>query len=147
MSTTASLNDSPRLPPPRDKLAGCVWLARIVAKARLLRSGRLPPDYTSRFGHPGGVDGQFLAFFGLSKEQIVEAASRNDEEVVQWFTRFPAANEKRIEEWNHLAHNLGRPGFPMTDRLPVALSTTYVHLANKNFSTVFEVLEADEKTG
>ena len=42
------------------------------------------------------------------------------------------------------AQNLGRPGFPMAERLPIALATTYKHLEPSKFSSVFEVIEADE---
>ena len=42
--------------------------------------------------------------------------------------------------------NLGRPGFPMVERFPVALATAYSHLAELKLETVFEVLEADEQT-
>ena len=62
------------LPPPRATLAGCMWLPRIIAKARLLQSGALPSEYETRFCHPTGVDAQFLKFFGLEKEDILSAA-------------------------------------------------------------------------
>lgn len=134
-----------KLPPPRARLADCMWLPRIVAKARLLASGDLPPDYAARFGHPGGVDGQFLAFFQLTADDITIAAPWPDVQVVAWFTALPQATPARIAEWNHVAENLGRAGFPMADRLPIALSTTYKHLAGAGLTSVFDVLEADER--
>src|SRR5438309_11852314 len=118
-----------RLPSPETRLAGCAFLARIVAKARALRAGALPGDYAVRFGAADSVDGLFLAFFGLSAEQITEAAELSDESIAQWFET--VANVPRIQEWNHVAVNLGRPGFPMAERLPIALSTKYRHLANR----------------
>jgi hypothetical protein len=54
-----------KLPSPMEKLAGCVWLPRIIAKARLLKRGELAPDYVPRFCHPTGIDGQFISFFML----------------------------------------------------------------------------------
>ena len=45
-----------------------------------------------------------------------------------------------------MAVNLGRPGFPMADRFPVALASVYKHVDSRGLTTVFEVLEADEKT-
>lgn len=136
---------TPPLPRPADSsLAGCVWLARIMAKARLLRAGKLPTEYADRFCHPTGVDGHFIAFFELDREAILSICERSDTELEAWFKALPTALLGRIAEWNHIAINLGRPGFPMADRLPVALATSYKHLADRGFETVFAVLEADE---
>jgi hypothetical protein len=55
------------LPLPRAKLAGCMWLARIVTKARLYKAHSLPAEYAERFCHPTGVDNQFLQFLGWIK--------------------------------------------------------------------------------
>jgi hypothetical protein len=134
-----------KIPSPRETLAGCIWLPRILAKARLFKSGELPPEYAARFGHPGGVDGQFLNYFGLAREDMLAAADLPDDKVVAWFqSRY---NTDRIVEWNRIAVNLGRPGFPMAERLPVALATTYKHVNPEGITTVFEVLEADERGG
>jgi hypothetical protein len=135
-----------KLPAPRDRLAGCVWLPRIVAKGRLISAGTLEPEYASRFGHVTGVDGQFLSFFALTKEDILAAGVHDDEQVTTWFTALPSASAQRIQEWNHIAVNLGRSGFPLAERLPQALATTYAHLADKDYKTIFEVIETDEKT-
>lgn len=182
------------LPSPRDQLADCVWLPRILSKARLLKAGKLEPDYAARFGHASGVDGQFLAFFRLTKEDILAVCELGSLAITEWFLQRlpvqpnatspthptpatpptlatvpdpakpptahspsnpPAAQETetyfayasanhQIDAWNHIAVNLGREGFPMAERLPIALSTTYKHLQGQPFATVFEVLEADE---
>ena len=121
-----------------------MWLPRIIAKARLIDSGALPAEYAARFCHPTGVDAQFLRFFGLAKEDIIRASRGTDEQVVSWFGNLTTAQASRIAEWNALALNLGRPGFPMAERLPIALATTYQHLDPSKFSSVFEVIEADE---
>ncbi|MGC4016927.1 MAG: DUF5069 domain-containing protein [Luteolibacter sp.] len=131
-----------KLPSPYFTLAGCVWLPRILAKARLFAAGELPEDYAARFGHPTGVDGQFLNWFGLGRDEIVSAAAGTDLEVEEWFqVRF---DNERIANWNHVALNLGRPGFPMEERLPVAKATSYSHLDTTGVETVFEVLALDE---
>jgi len=65
--------------------------------------------------------------------------------VEQWFESLPSTSAQRIKEWNHTAVNLGRPGFPMAARLPIALSTKYRHLVNRGIETIFEMLSADEK--
>lgn len=134
-----------KIPCPRETLAGCIWLPRILAKARLLKSGDLPPDYAARFCHPGGVDGQFLGYFGLTREDMLAAAEWQDDKVVAWFQS--RNGFESIKAWNRIAVNLGRPGFPMAERLPVALATIYQHINPQGITTVFEVLEADEKEG
>src|SRR5262245_16870457 len=132
------------LPTPRATLAGCMWLPRIIAKARLIESGALPAEYAARFCHPTGVDAQFLRFFELEKEDIIRASRGTDEHVASWFGNLTAAHPSLVAEWNELAPKLGRPGFPMAERLPIALATTYKHLEPSRFSSVFEVIEADE---
>jgi hypothetical protein len=138
------MSPSHRLPAPRDRLAGCIWLPRIIAKARLLLAGRLPADYAERFCHPTGVDGQFLSFFGLDRAALLAVADESDDAVAAWFAARPAASSARIAEWNELSVNLGRPGFPMANRLPIAKATSYKYLNTGEMETVFEVLEADE---
>ena len=134
-----------KIPKPREELAGCIWLPRILAKARGLQTGTLPPDYAARFCHTGGVDGAFLAHFGFTREDILEAAALPDVEIGAWLLAHTSA--QRVAEWNHVAVNLGRPGFPLAGRLPVALATTYKHIDPQGKTTIFEVLEADEKEG
>ena len=121
-----------------------MWLPRIIAKARLIQSGALPSEYEVRFCHPTGVNAQFLSFFGLKKEDALSASRGNDDEVGSWFGELTAQRPSIISEWNFLAENLGRPGFPMAERLPVALSTVYKHLDPSKITSVFEALEADE---
>lgn len=130
-------------PKPSDRLADCVWLPRIVAKARLFTAGDLPEEYAVRFGHPTGVDGQFLSFFDLTRDDILAACANDDAGVAAWFLS-DETRRSRIADWNHLALNLGRPGFPMADRFPIALQTAYPHLLDRGLETVFEVLEADD---
>jgi hypothetical protein len=132
-----------KLPRPGEKLNGCVWLPRILAKARLWQSGALPQDYAANFCHPKGVDGLFLAHFGMSREDILYAAALSDEKVSEWFRSCSSA--ERVGQWNQTALNLGRPGYLMAERFPVALATTYKHVESRGLTTVFEVLEADEK--
>ena len=121
-----------------------MWLPRIIAKARLLESDALPVEYADRFCHPTGVDAQFLRFFELKQEDVNQASRGTDEQVASWFGSLTTGRPSLISQWNELAQTLGRPGFPMAERLPVALATTYKHLEPSKFSSVFEVIEADE---
>jgi hypothetical protein len=133
------------LPAPEAELAACVWLPRIIAKARALKAGTLTEEYAVRFGAPDGVDGFFLNFFGLKKEQIQQAAELSDAAVAEWFRALPGVTAQRIAEWNHTAVNLGRPGFPFAERLPLALKTKYRNVADRGVQTIFEMLGADEE--
>lgn len=133
-----------KLPAPHDRLADCIWLPRIVAKARCFLRGELPPEYEARFGHPTGVDGQFLGWFGLTRETLLGIVPQDDAGVITRFLALPGNGPAKIAEWNHVAVNLGRPGFPMEERLPVALATSYAHLAHLGIDNVLDVLAADE---
>lgn len=132
------------LPRPRAELAGCMWLPRILTKARLFVRGELPRDYLVPFCHRAGVDGQFLAHFGLTKDEVLAAAARPEGAIEAWWLARPGVTRESIAAWNQLAVNLGRPGFPMSERLPIALQTVYKNVAARNPCSVFEVLEADE---
>lgn len=134
-----------KLPSPYDKLANCVWLPRMLAKARLFERGQLPTEYAARFGNTGGVDSQFLAFFDIGEHELQEASALSDEQAEVWFASRVASSEARIREWNEIAVNLGRPGYPLADRFPVALQTTYRHIADQRPATIFEALVLDEK--
>lgn len=133
------------IPAPSDELAGCVWLPRILFKARALKQGTLPAGYAERFCHPTGLDAVFLANFGLTRTDIETAADLPDAEVATWFkSRLGPNAAELIQSWNHIATNLGRPGFPLANRLPERLATTYKHVASPNITSIFEMLEADD---
>ena len=112
-----------------------------------MRAGELPAEYAARFCHATGVDGQFIAFFGITKEDLMSVCDQTDAEVARWFISLASATPARIAEWNHIGANLGRAGFPLADRMAVGLATTYKHLSGRKLETVFEMLEADEKPG
>lgn len=116
-----------------------------MAKARLITSGELSSEYAPFFCHPKGVDGQFLSFFSISREQIVDVAQRNDQAVEAWFQALPQVSPDRIEEWNHLAGNFGRSGFPMEEQLKKGLENSYSQVAHLNLDNVFDVLDADDE--
>jgi hypothetical protein len=113
-------------------------------RARAIRIGALSNEYTARFCAPDAVDGLFLAHFLLTKDQILKAAELNDSDVAVWFKGLATATDERIGDWNHIASNLGRPGFPMAEQLPAALRGKYKHVADRSPQTIFEMLNADE---
>lgn len=109
----------------------------------MFRNGELPQEYAVRFCDPNGVDGQFLSYFELGKNDILSIVELSNEAIGEWFMeRF---SEAKIKAWNHLAINLGRPGFPMAERLSLGLASTYRNVSNRGLETVFDVLEADER--
>jgi len=135
------------LPGPREKKTGCMWLPRILAKARLHTAGLLPPEYEMSFLSLYGVDGQFMAFFSLDKEQVMEMAALANEDIGEYFTALPGCDPQQVAKWNRIAENLGRPGFPMEGRIALALAQYYKNVDPTKVETVFDILEADEKLG
>jgi len=133
------------IPAPKDRLADCIWLPRILAKARLLEKGELPTGYAERFCHPTGLDAIFLKHFNVTREDIVAAARKSDAEAAEWFRTRAEGTPENIARWNETAVNIGRPGYPLAERFPVAKETTYKHIDSRGMTTVFELLEADDK--
>jgi Domain of unknown function (DUF5069) len=132
---------------PADTLSGVMWLPRFIDKARMHLAGTLPPDYAFAFCHPRGVDGVFLAFFGLEKDDFIEAvktAGPDDAPVAAWFLRQRGATPDKIAEWNATAPQLGRPGFPMHDVLPWTLRKFYHGPPEHAPDTMFKLLDFDE---
>ena len=75
---------------------------------------------------------------GSCRAEVVPPSS-----VAEWFSA--RTTGESIERWNQTALNLGRPGYPMAERFSVALATTYKNVAGRGLTTVFDVLEADER--
>lgn len=93
-------------------VAGCMWLARFIDKARLQSRGELSADFEPFFGHRLATDGTFMSHFDFAVDAALEAL-RNDESddaMAAWFLSLPKVTEARIEEWNQLGPQLGRPG-------------------------------------
>ena len=135
------------LPPPRVKLAGCLWLPRIVSKARFMQIGRLPPENAARFCHADGVDGNFLRSFEMTREELMDAVARHrsDGEIAAWFRARPGMDIKRIARWNTLAENLGKPGYPMADRFVSSLATVFPNIDPLTVDSIFDLITMDEK--
>ena len=132
------------LPSPHKRMAGCMWLPRIIAKTRLLQADLLPDDYMLRFCAATGVDGHFLTFFKLTREDLLTMAPQTNTKVLAWFKALPTAKPSRIKKWNAFAENLGRPGMPMADRLEYAKANVLAHLDTSSIETIFQVIELDE---
>ena len=97
-------------------LAGIVWLPRFVDKARHHLAGSLHPDFSRPFCHPLATDGVFLAHFEIDRNEIlwVIADSRGgDEPIGGWFMQRPQCSTERVREWNSLAPNIGKEGYPV----------------------------------
>jgi hypothetical protein len=112
------MHNPPSQPPlrrPTDKLADCVWLPRLVDKARLYLRGALAEAFVQPFCHPLATDGLFLKHFALDKESLLAAvtAAADDVALAAWFTSQPQVTAHSIALWNELAPNLGKDGYPM----------------------------------
>ena len=137
------------LPTPRETLAGCVWLPRFLAKARLLLADRLPPAYADRFGHPDGVDGNFFRFFGVTHEQMMDGFRQGPEDAafVAWFQKLPGVDAARVAGWNDFAEKLGRPGYPMAERLAEVRPQMAARFDTTQIHSIFDLITADEAHG
>lgn len=132
---------------PQERLADCCWLARFVDKARLFISEELPKDYVPFFCDRRAMDGTFLRFFRLSKETFVEAVGSSDGDdrlVEKWFLAQPAVTRERIDKWNNLAPEIGRPGKLGCEVLEWAKEHVYTSSANPEGASAFEVMDLDE---
>jgi len=99
---------------PQEALGGCIWLPRFIDKCRLHFSNSLPPDYEIAFCSSHGIDGIFLAHFGITPDDTKAAirAASTDSEVARWFRSQPGVIPDTIQSWNDLAPNIGKPGQP-----------------------------------
>ena len=132
---------------PKEKLGGVCWLARFVDKARAFAAGTLPEEYLARFCDPRGMDGGFLSFFQLDKENtlaaIVESAG-DDDRLAEWFRRQPSVTAEKIERWNCVAPDFGRRGHPGFRTFQWAMKHVYPHAPYSGVESLFEVIETDE---
>jgi hypothetical protein len=132
---------------PWERLAGCVWLARLSDKIWLMRQGKLPSDYLMLLGHPRGIDGHFLRHFGLDKETTWEAiaAQSDDHGVGQWFLAQCGVTHETIQSWNDLAPHLGRAGWPGERELAIAMERFYGGaVMGSRVETLFDLIRIDE---
>ena len=132
---------------PRETLAGCMWLARLVDKARLQKAGALPMDYARFLGHPRGVDGRFLSHFGLDRDEAIQSLGNADDDLAaaEWFLHQDGVSEAAILSWNGIAVNLGRPGFPGEAELPLIIRLFIGGRPGSDaIGSFFEAIEFDE---
>ena len=132
---------------PFEKLAGCYWLARLTDKIRLNCRGQLSEDYRPYLFHRHGADTQFLMFFALTPEEVVQAvqtSENQDSRVAEWFAQRTGLNQEKQNHWNELAVNLGKSGYPMFKALIWAKQNLLPHCSDPNIDTVFKAIEWDE---
>lgn len=138
----------PLLRRPSDTLAGCAWLARFVDKTRLHLRGALPPDFVIPYCHPVATDGAFFRHFELTKEEIIAVVAQSDGDdsaVAAWFLGRPAGQGERIEAWNALGPDLGKPGFPVHRGYQFMLKLYYGGQApDPRVNSVFTAIAFDE---
>ncbi|MGC4074836.1 MAG: DUF5069 domain-containing protein [Nibricoccus sp.] len=132
---------------PTDKLAGCMWLARLTEKIRLKLAGNLDDDFQLPFCHPRATDGLFFAHFELTKDEIipvVAASGGEDEKVAVWFLARRENMPEKIAAWNQIAPQLGRPGFPGEGVLAIAKKRIYKGPPDPRIDSIFLLIAADE---
>jgi hypothetical protein len=135
-----------RLRRPHEQLAHCVWLPRLIDKARLHLAGQLPPDYARAFCNPLGVDGLFLAHFGLKADEVLAAVGRasSDAEIAVWFAGQPQVTAERIQDWNALAPRIGEPGQPGEKGFRWARQHFYAACTDPRVTNAFTAIAWDE---
>ena len=131
---------------PKNELAGCCWLARIVDKIRASKQGNFPLLYRLSLGSPIGIDGYFLRHFGFSFRQVRKAVleTQNDEGLAQWFLSQPGVNAATIAKWNEYGPKLGTPGYPMSLLRQVVPWFVYPKALKQPMNSLFEMIEQDE---
>jgi Domain of unknown function (DUF5069) len=140
------LNRKVKLPPPETELAGCIWLARLVAKLRVHADGALPFSYPVGLGSRVGIDGYFLRHFQLTLPGILAAVRRfaADEDVEHWFLRQPSASAECIRDWSQFAVMLGAPGHPGHRTLHLVKWFLCSKVARRPLVSIFEAIRLDE---
>ena len=133
-----------KIPPPRQQLCGCNWLPRIMAKAKLASEGKLPAAYKASLLNADRVDGVFMAHFKLAPEAVKAVCVQSESAVAKWFLELESVTPESIAQWNEVSVNLGRKDYPLEDRFPIAMRNVYSHLANRDITSIFEAIEADE---
>jgi len=130
---------------PFQKMAGCYYLARLTDKIRLELLGQLSDDYRPYLFHKHGADTQFLVFFGLTREEIIDAVkcSNNDDLIMtSWFEQ--RINQQKRDDWNEFSVNLGKQGHPMARSLIWAKENFLPRCTDPAVDTVFKAIEWDE---
>ena len=108
--------------------------------------GTLPEEFHRYLFHPKGLDGVFLNYFGLTKEDIVEAVQRfqdDDSGIESWFNHRVGSDQRFRTDWNDLALNLGKTGYPMAESFPKAKKDIH-NCDDPSIDTCFKLLDWDE---
>ena len=132
---------------PSARLADVCWLPRFIDKARSVLDGTLPPEYLERFGDRRGMDGAFLRFFRLEKDAFVEGVRKSngsDAAVAKWFYAQPGVTDEKVNDWNRLAPEFGKPGEPGFEAFQSVMRSMYKDAPYSGVESIFEVIEADE---
>ena len=134
------------LPHPKEKLAECVWLPRLVAKTRAFLSDELPSSYRIALGSRIGIDGYFLRHFRLTMPQMIAAIRRapTDKDIAAWFLRRPEVTSQSIDEWNALSIKLGSAGHPGYFTLMIVKWFLYPKSRFSRPNSIFEAIAIDE---
>ncbi len=144
---SGSMGQIPNIRSPFSKLAGCYYLARLTDKIRLDLFGELSEDYRPYLFHRHGADMQFMNYFGVTKEELVQAVKTSDNDdarMAAWFEQRTGLDEDKRRNWNELAVNLGKQGYPMAKTLVWAKQNLMPGCVDPSIDTVFKAIEWDE---
>ena len=93
---------------PMEKMAGWLYLPRLVDKIRLSEAGKLHTDYLPNFLHKG-FDAKWLETAGLDPDEFVAVVKGtiSDGEVTDWVLENVGADESTKELFNDAVGNYG----------------------------------------
>jgi len=133
---------------PKIKTGGIVHFARMLDKARLHKTGKLPADYTANLGdsQEGTFDDCALKFLGVKYADVLARLDEglDDDTILEWcFANGrgrPSARE--IEVWNAYMSKMGWRD--ETSGFVAQLKADAGWASRDDIQTFFDIIEADE---
>jgi gluconokinase len=133
----------PNLRSPYAKVAGILYLARMLDKVRLHAAGKLPAEYHANLGT--GFDGRALSFLWVEYPALVDRVKQggSDEEIIEWaFTQGRRPTAEEIEVWNEFMRKRGWND-EASARLVQRKSESGLDTSS-GIETFFDYIDADE---
>ena len=87
-----------------------------------------------------------MSHFGLTKGEFVDIVQQYRDDASQiesWFSKRIGGDVRAINDWNDMAINLGRSGFPLAESFPRAKKKVH-SCHDPSIDTCFKLLDWDE---
>ena len=128
---------------PYEKIAGLVYVGRMLDKIRLHRAQQLLADYVPNLGI--GLDRQACLFLAIDYPALVERVGQGgtDEEIVEWcMARWHRPREQDIAIWNEFMRKFGWYD-KAAPRLRQRIAESKLE-GRSDIFTLFDQIEVDE---